>query len=378
MEEIESTLGIRAYPMNWPVGTGTDFRGIYNRSLSRLELFEAGGRHGQDIIRSSRTDAGGDFAKILGEFLSRQLRDDIELLDMAGEAFDLEKVQSGDLTPMFFGSAMTNFGVEPFLEEFLRMAPYPADKMSTIGRISAFDPDFSGFVFKIQANMDPAHRDRIAFIRICSGEFEKGMQVHHMRTGKPVRLSQPQQFFAQERSTVEQAYAGDIIGVFDPGIFHIGDTLCSGKGRFHFEGIPIFPAEHFAVVRTRDAMKRKQFLTGIRQIAEEGAIQVFKQPNSGTETLTIGVVGVLQLEVLEYRLKNEYGVDIRMERLPYSLARWVQAPSISRDLLGFGNTTLLVEDKLKRPVILFLDQWTLNRTMEKNKEVAFFDVAPDS
>ncbi|MFO7636062.1 MAG: peptide chain release factor 3, partial [Clostridia bacterium] len=176
MEEIESTLGIRAYPMNWPVGTGTDFRGIYNRSLSRLELFEAGGRHGQDIIRSSRTDAGGDFDKILGESLSRQLQDDIELLDMAGEAFDLEKVQSGDLTPMFFGSAMTNFGVEPFLEEFLRMAPYPADKMSTIGHISAFDPDFSGFVFKIQANMDPAHRDRIAFIRICSGEFEKGMQ----------------------------------------------------------------------------------------------------------------------------------------------------------------------------------------------------------
>ena len=236
--------------------------------------------------------------------------------------------------------------------------------------------DFSGFVFKIQANMDPAHRDRIAFIRICSGMFGKGMEVNHVRTGKKIRLAQPQQFLAQERVVVEEAYAGDIVGVFDPGIFNIGDTLCEGKKAFRFEGIPIFPAEHFAVVTMQDAMKRKQFLKGISQIAEEGAIQVFKQPSIGVESLTIGVAGILQFEVLEFRMKNEYGVDIAIRMLPYAFARWVMTQNVTRDMLGYTDSATLVEDPYGRPVILFRDSWSLNRMMEKLKGVDFLDIPP--
>lgn len=376
MEEIEATLGIRSCPMNWPIGGEGDFKGVYNRKLSQIEMFEAGG-HGQKIIPSSAGSVEDErFKSLLGEHLYGKLTEDIALLDIAGDEFDMQKVLSGELTPMFFGSAMTNFGVQPFLEEFINIAPSPGTRSCSEGSICPDDKDFSGFVFKIQANMDPAHRDRIAFIRICSGKFEKGIEVNHVRTGKTIRLSQPQQFFAQERTMVEEAYAGDIIGVFDPGIFYIGDTLCGGKKTFRFDGIPIFPAEHFAVVMTKDAMKRKQFVKGISQISEEGAIQVFKQPNIGVETLTIGVVGMLQFEVLEYRMKSEYGVDIAVQRLPYTFARWVITERVTKDMLGFTDSATIVEDQYQRPVILFKDQWALNRAMDKNKGIEFLDIPP--
>jgi peptide chain release factor 3 len=276
---------------------------------------------------------------------------------------------------MFFGSAMTNFGVRPFLEAFIEMAPSPGIKTHSEGTISPVDDAFSGFVFKIQANMDPAHRDRIAFIRICSGRFEKGMEVIHERTKRAVRLAQSQQFMAQERISVEEAYAGDIIGVFDPGIFNIGDTLCGAEKLFRFEGIPMFPSEHFAEVYAKDASKRKQFVKGIKQISEEGAIQVFKQPDLGIEMLTIGVAGALQFEVLEYRLKNEYNVEIGIKQLPYQLARWTDTDSFPKTVLAYTDT-LLLEDQYERPVILFRDQWTLNRIQEKVKDISFFDIAP--
>ena len=227
--------------------------------------------------------------ELLGDRLYDKLREDIELLDFAGDAFDIDRVLSGSLTPMYFGSAMTNFGVKQFLDDFINLAPAPGSKNSTKGLVAPRSDEFSGFVFKIQANMDPAHRNRIAFIRICSGRFTIGMEVYHERTGKALRMSQPQQFFAQEKTTVEEAYAGDII-VVDNGLLRIGDTLCESRETFRYEGIPMFPSEHFARVRTPDAMRRKQFLQGIHQISEEGAIQVFKQPNLGVETLTIGVV----------------------------------------------------------------------------------------
>lgn len=376
MDEIEKTLGIRSCPMNWPIGENGMFKGVFNRKDSRIELFEAQG-HGQQIVRSrtaSIEDSG--FRDLLGDRLHDKLCEDIALLDMAGDDFDLEKVKSGNLTPMFFGSAMTNFGVKQLLDEFVSIAPSPSKKNSTKGTVEPEGEQFSGFVFKIQANMDPAHRNRIAFIRICSGRFEIGMEVIHERTGKTLRLAQPQQFFAQERTTVEEAYAGDIIGVVDTGLLNIGDTLCVGKETFKFEGIPMFPAEHFAQVRTPDAMRRKQFLQGINQISEEGAIQVFKQPNLGVETLTVGVVGVLQLEVLTYRMKYEYGVDIVIERLPYTLARWVTAKNISRDMLGFSANAKVVEDQHKRPVILYKDEWTLRRAEENNKDAVFLDIPP--
>ncbi len=376
MDEIETTLGIRSCPMNWPIGEDGLFKGVYNRKESRIELFEAEA-HGQEITRSkSGSIDDGEFRRLLGERLHDRLCEDIELLDMAGDEFDIGKVKSGQLTPMFFGSAMTNFGVEQFLNEFVSIAPPPAIKESTKGAVDPAGSRFSGFVFKIQANMDPAHRNRIAFIRICSGRFEIGMEVVHERTGKSLRLAQPQQFFAQERTTVEEAFAGDIIGVVDTGLLNIGDTLCEGKETFKFEGIPMFPAEHFAHVRTPDAMRRKQFLQGISQISEEGAIQVFKQPNLGVETLTVGVVGLLQLDVLTYRMKYEYGVDIVIERLPYTLARWVVAKSITRDMIGFLDNAKLVEDRYGRPVILYRDEWTLRRVEENNKEALFLEIPP--
>jgi peptide chain release factor 3 len=376
MDEIEKTLGIRSCPMNWPIGDEGIFKGVFSRKDSRIELFEAGD-HGQQIAKSHSVSLEDDACReLLGEHLHDKLLEDIELLDIAGDEFDLERVQSGNLTPMFFGSAMTNFGVRQFLEEFIGLAPSPGSKSSTKGPVTPDSDEFSGFVFKIQANMDPAHRNRIAFIRICSGQFNIGMEVFHERTGKTLRMSQPQQFFAQEKTTVEEAFAGDIIGVVDNGLLNIGDTLCESKETFKFEGIPMFPSEHFARVRTPDAMRRKQFIQGINQISEEGAIQVFRQPNLGVETLIIGVVGVLQLEVLTYRLKYEYGVDIVIEHLPYTMARWVMTKQITPHMLGISDNAMVVEDHLQRPVILYKNEWTLRRAEETCKDTAFLDIPP--
>ena len=375
MEEIEETLGIRSFPMNWPIGVDGDFKGVFDRGQSKIELFESGGSHGQSIVAAESGDVQDPrFRALLGEHLYKQLVDDISLLDIAGEEFEMEKVQSGELTPMFFGSAMTNFGISQFLEEFIRMAPSPGGRRHSEGCIDPWDKEFSGFVFKIQANMDPMHRDRIAFIRICSGKYEKGMEVIHERTKKKVRLSQSLQFMAQDRSAVEQAYAGDIIGVFDPGSFKIGDTICGGPALFRFEGIPMFPAEHFAEVVARDSSKRKQFLKGIHQISEEGAIQVFKSPNIGIEMFTIGVAGRLQFEVLEYRLKNEYNTDIQIRALPYTFARWVVTDDITKINVGYQDAVIL-EDQYQRPVILFKNQWTLNWISDKNKDMRFVEIA---
>ena len=376
MEEIEKTLGIRSCPVNWPIGNGTDFKGVYNRKKARIELFESAG-HGQKAVASTEGRVGDErFKGLIGEKLYDQLCEEIELLDAAGDNFDLKKVESGELTPLYFGSAMTNFGVQPFFEDFLEYAPAPAPRKADNGLLDPTGSGLSGFVFNIQANMNPAHRDRIAFIRICSGRFEKDMSVLQARTKKMIRLSQPQQFLAQDRNIIDEAFAGDIIGVFDPGNFQIGDTLCEPRQAFAFEGIPMFPAEHFAAVSIRDAMKRKQFLKGVEQIAQEGAIQLFKQPNAGYESLIVGVVGVLQLEVLEYRLKNEYGVDILVETLPYSFARWVIPGKFSNEKLGYTGDALVVEDQFERQVVLFTSQWFLNRTMEQNKDVTFLEIPP--
>ncbi len=375
MEEIERVLGIRSYPMNWPIGTEGDFKGIYNRNLKQIELFD-GGEHGQTQV-SSRVGKVDDqiFADLLGSHYHDKLCEDIELLDMAGDEFDKKKIRSGELTPMFFGSAMTNFGVQPFLEAFLELAPAPGVIETPSGEIDPESNKFSGFVFKIQANMNPTHRDRLAFLRICSGKFTKGMDVKHVNTGKQVRLSQPQQFMAQERTIVEEAYAGDIIGLFDPGIFNLGDTLYEGNENIKFEGIPIFPAEYFARVTPADTMKRKQFIKGIDQLSEEGAIQVFKQIDIGIEALIIGVVGALQFEVLEYRLKNEYGVQLRMQNLPYRHARWIENEGLDPRKLNLPSTTVIVEDKLGRNSILFENEWSIRMAEERNKDLKLIDIA---
>ncbi|EPR09191.1 peptide chain release factor 3 [Ruminiclostridium papyrosolvens] len=375
MEEIEQVLGIRSYPMNWPIGTEGDFKGIYNRKLSQIELFD-GGSHGQTQVSSTVGKVDDKiFADLLGSHYHDKLCEDIELLDMAGDEFDKEKIRSGELTPMFFGSAMTNFGVQPFLESFLELAPSPGIKTTSNGEIDPESDKFSGFIFKIQANMNPTHRDRLAFIRICSGKFTKGMTVKHVNAGKDVRLSQPQQFMAQERTIVEEAYPGDIIGLFDPGIFNLGDTLYEGNGNVRFEGIPIFPAEFFARVSPADTMKRKQFIKGIDQLSEEGAIQVFKQIDIGIEALIIGVVGALQFEVLEYRLKNEYGVSLRVQNLPFRHARWIENEGLDPRKLNLPSTSIIVEDKEGRNSILFENEWSIRMAEERNKDLKLIDIA---
>lgn len=375
MEELEKVLGIRSYPMNWPIGIDGDFKGVYNRKLNQIELFD-GGNHGQTAVSSTIGKVDDKiFADLLGEHYHKRLCDEIELLDMAGDEFDRKKVLKGELTPIFFGSAMTNFGVQPFLEEFLQLAPSPGIREASIGEVDPCGEKFSGFVFKIQANMNPTHRDRIAFIRICSGRFARGMSVHHVQAGKEVRLSQPQQFMAQERAIIEEAYPGDIIGVYDPGIFNIGDTLSEGSNNMRFEGIPIFPAEHFARVSAADSMKRKQFQKGISQLSEEGAIQVFKQPDIGLEALIVGAVGALQFEVLEYRLKNEYGVSLRIQQLPYRFARWIVDSEVELKKLNLPSTTMIVEDDDKRPVILFENDWSIRLSEERNSKLKLIDIA---
>ncbi len=372
MDELEKVLGIHSVPINWPIGIHGDFKGVYNRKYNRIEIFDnSKGDHGASMVKVNVTSLDDPkLADVIGKSYQEQLMSDIELLDIAGDELDLQQVLSGELSPIFFGSAITNFGVEAFLNEFLAMAPAPVPRMSSEGPVRPSDDFFSGFVFKIQANMNPDHRDRMAFIRICSGRFEKGMEVRHVRQNKPVRLAQPQQFMAQERSMVETAYAGDIIGIFDPGLFKIGDTLVEGNRSLRFEDIPVFPPENFARVSPVDSMKRKQFLKGIDQLAEEGAIQVYKQPDIGTETYIVGVVGILQLDVLDYRLRAEYGVEIRQTGLNYRYARWILPAKDGKmpdpKKLNTTSTTMLVMDKDDQPVLLFESDWAIQWALERN------------
>ncbi|NLM36339.1 MAG: peptide chain release factor 3 [Clostridiales bacterium] len=377
LEEIENVLGIKSYPMNWPIGSGSNFRGVYERHEKTIQVFN-GGNHGQVAVESVKGNVDDEvFKDLLGEELHNKLMEDIELLDIAGDEFDLDKVSVGELTPVFFGSALTNFGVEPFLRHFLKMTKPPLPRKTSEGEIDVFNDKFSAFVFKIQANMNPAHRDRIAFMRICSGKFKKGMEVNHIQGGNKIRLTQPQQFMAQDREVVEEAYAGDIIGVFDPGVFSIGDTLTE-EGKFKFEGIPTFAPEHFARVRPVDTMKRKQFVKGITQISQEGAIQVFKELFIGMEEVIVGVVGILQLEVLEYRLKHEYGVDIKIDRLPYRYIRWIENEDIDMDSLNITSDTKKVTDLKDRNLLIFQNEWGINWVLEHNKGVILSDVGKNN
>ena len=380
LDEIESVLGIATCPINWPIGCGKEFKGVYDRKEKNVSLFKAA-MNGQKEVDTEIVDASDEavLKDRIGDAFYDKLQEDIELLDGASAEFDQEMVSAGDLTPVFFGSALTNFGVQTFLEHFLSMTTSPLPRKSDQGVIDPFTEDFSAFVFKIQANMNKAHRDRIAFMRICSGKFEAGMEANHVQGGKKIRLSQPQQMMAEERHIVDEAYAGDIIGVFDPGIFSIGDTICKSNKKFAFEGIPTFAPEHFARVRQIDTMKRKQFIKGINQIAQEGAIQIFQEFNTGMEEIIVGVVGVLQFEVLEYRLKNEYGVDIRLEPLPYNVEirmdnlpyehiRWIENPEeIDVNRIVGTSDMKKIKDLKGNPLLVFANSWSVNMVLERNE-----------
>ena len=365
LDDIEKELGIATCPINWPIGSGKEFKGVYDRESQKIHVFsdtEKGTREGEDLVLST-DEADG----VLLEGQKEKLMDEIDLLDGASAEFDQEMVDKGELSPVFFGSALTNFGVEIFLKHFLKMTTSPLPRKADVGMVDPMEDSFSGFIFKIQANMNKAHRDRIAFMRICSGKFEAGMEVLHVQDGKKIRLSQPQQMMAQDRKIVDEAYAGDIIGLFDPGIFSIGDTVCMPNHKVQYEGIPTFAPEHFARVRQIDTMKRKQFVKGIEQIAQEGAIQIFQEYNTGMEEIIVGVVGVLQFDVLKYRLENEYNVEIRLENLPYEHIRWIENEQIDMDKINGTSDMKKIRDLKGRPLLLWVNSWSIGMTLDRNE-----------
>lgn len=369
IDEIENVLNIRTCPINWPIGFGKNFKGVYDRNTKKISRFFAANNGQKEVaaVEALLGDSGLD--DLIGKENHDTLVEEIELLDGASDEFDLERVQAGELSPVFFGSALTNFGVETFLKHFLEMTTPPLPRKTIEGEVNPFDDVFSAFVFKIQANMNKAHRDRIAFMRICSGKFEAGLEAYHIQGGKKIRLSQPQQMMAQERKHIEEAYAGDIIGVFDPGIFSIGDTICTPGKKITFEGIPTFAPEHFAKVRQVDTMKRKQFIKGISQIAQEGAIQIFQEFNTGMEEIIVGVVGVLQFDVLKFRLESEYGVEIRMDTLAYEHIRWIENETIDVTKLSVTSDTKKIKDLKGNPLLLFIHSWSVQTVLERNKEL---------
>lgn len=367
LDEIENVLGIQTCPVNWPIGCGKNFKGVYDRNTNTITKFTAA-NNGQKAVDRVEVELGSEeLDSLIGTELHDKLSEEIELLDGASSEFDIEQVRAGKLTPVFFGSALTNFGVETFLQHFLDMTTSPLPRKAHEGIVDPLKEDFSAFVFKIQANMNKAHRDRIAFMRICSGKFEAGMEVNHVQGGKKMKLLQPQQMMAQERKIVEEAYAGDIIGVFDPGIFSIGDTICMPNMKVEYEGIPTFAPEHFARVRQMDTMKRKQFIKGILQIAQEGAIQIFQEFNTGMEEIIVGVVGVLQFDVLKFRLESEYGVDIRLEPLPYEHIRWIENKDIDVAKLSVTSDTKKIKDLKDNSLLIFTHSWSINTVLDRNE-----------
>ena len=370
-EEVERELGIDTYAVNWPIGCGKEFAGVYDREKQRI-LFFSGETRGKKVNSVEVALEDPSLDEMLGAEKAATLRDEVELLG-AGRDFDMKAVRNGTLSPVFFGSALTTFGVEPFLEEFLRMTTAPLPRVSDQGEVDVFSPDFSAFVFKIQANMNKAHRDRLAFMRICSGKFERDTEYYHVQSGKKLRLSQPQTMMAAEREIVEEAYAGDIIGVFDPGLFAIGDTITVPGKKFRYSGIPTFEPEHFMRVSPKDTMKRKQFIKGTEQIAQEGAIQIFKIPGAGLEEVIVGVVGTLQFDVFEYRMKNEYNVDLRMSSLPYDHLRLIESMDCHPDEIVLCTGAAVLQDFRDRYLLAFDGEWSVGFLTKHNPGLVLAD-----
>jgi peptide chain release factor 3 len=374
IDEIERELGLTVYAVNWPIGEGETFRGIYNRLTGNVHLYERnpGGRKQAEERILSLQDAALESA--IGEKALRQLHDDLEILDGAGAELDRESIMRGDTTPVFFGSAKTNFGVEPFLEAFLKFSAQPGAHESSIGEVRPDNPEFTGFVFKLQANMDPRHRDCLAFVRICSGQFEKDMTVTNARTGKKVRLTRPQKVFARERESMDEAFPGDVVGLNNPGAFAIGDTIYTGR-KLVYPPIPSFSPELFARLTNPNSSLAKKFQKGIAQLEEEGAVQVLhRYHGAGAQEPVLAAVGELQFEVAQYRLRTEYGVETRLETLPYTSARWVGA---GWDALLKSEDVYesdIFKDRWKRPVLLFKSKWHLERVEDLRSDLQLSSV----
>ncbi len=377
LDDVEADLGVSCYPVTWPINDFGTFKGVVDRRTGEAVIFRKGADHGQTRVQTDRIPLDSDaLVEELGKEVAERIREEIDLLDLAGADFDREAVIDGTLSPTFFGSALTNFGIEAFLETFLEHAPAPPPRETEDSVIPPTEEAFTGFVFKIQANLDPKHRDRIAFVRICSGRFEAGMDVLNRRSDQKIRLAQPQTFMARERQAVEVAWPGDVVGIHDRGSLRIGDTLTAGPA-ITFKGIPRFSPEHFARIHVEDPLRRKHLDNGLRELSEEGAAQVFYAPSIAGPAPMVGAVGPLQFDVLLHRLEHEYGVEARLERLPYVAARWITGPEKEIAKIAGGYDRQQVEDATGQPLILFQSDWSLQRTVEKGGEgIAFHAVAP--
>lgn len=375
IDEIEQELGLQTYAVNWPIGMGDRFKGVFDRRERKIHLFERRS-HGSKAAQDTVIELGDPrIEDLLDRELYYQLKEELEILDEIGAEFDLEQVHAGKMTPIFFGSAMTNFGVELFLKAFLEYAQQPEAHNSSVGVIEPTYEEFTGFVFKLQANMDPKHRDRVAFIRVCTGKFEKDMTVQHARTGKTVRLSRPQKLFAQGRESLDEAFPGDIIGLNNPGVFAIGDTIYNGK-KIEYEGIPCFSPEIFAYLKNPNPSKFKQFQKGIKELQEEGAVQIVYSTDEFKRDPILAAVGQLQIEVVQFRMQNEYNVETRIESLPYSVARWVYGGWEALEKAGRIFNAIAVKDNWGRPVLLFKNEWNLRQIEQDLPELKLNSIAP--
>ena len=376
VDEIEKVLGINIFPMTWPIGQGADFRGVYDRLKGELRLFDKDSKRSEKakLINLSLDDPNTreTLLEEVGERNTDKLLEEIELLDGAGDKFDLEKYLAGEVAPLFFGSALNNFGVETLLNAIIDMAPAPKQRQTVERIVYANEEKFSGFVFKIQANMDPNHRDRIAMIRIVSGRFSRGMKAHHVRLNRNLRLARPTQFMARDRSLVEEAFAGDIVGIHDPGLFKIGDSLTEGE-KLTFNSIPTFAPEHFVSVRLKEPLKSKQLHKALDQLSEEGAIQVFRPTLSNEQWL--GVVGKLQFDVVQYRIQNEYGVDVIFEHLTHSGARWLGGPEDIVDRFCKENRSSICKDQHQNHAVVYDNDWRIGFWKERYEGIKFFNTS---
>jgi peptide chain release factor 3 len=374
LDRVSQTLNLRVVPLNWPIGMGRQFRGVVDLSSRQVSLFDAQ-QHGAAAANTEvlPLEAARD---LLGSATFDQLEEDIDLLTTAGDSYSREGFLQGEVSPVLWGSAMTNFGVGALLNFLAEHAAPPAARTTLADeRLDPKNPEFSGFIFKIQANMNPRHRDRIAFMRVVSGRFERGMQVIIGRNAQSLRLAKPHSFMAQERSIVEEAFAGDIVGLYDPGTLRIGDTLCAHQAR-QFAGIPRFAPEYFAQLQLLDPLKRKALEVGLSQLAHEGVIQLFYRPGLGKQDPYLGAVGMLQFEVLVQRLKNEYRCAASLLSLPFKIARWVGGRPEGLEWLQSRRDYPLVRDRNDRPVVLADSPWTLQYALKNAPGLELHDIEP--
>jgi peptide chain release factor 3 len=377
LDELENVLGLHSYPMNWPLGDGADFQGVFDRRANQVHFFERvpGGEYRAPVSVHDLSDPV--VRERMAPDVYHHVVEELAMLEGAGAKFDENAVLHGQLTPVFFGSAVNNFGVQLLLDGFLQLAPPPLARKVDGQVIEPQAPDFSGFIFKIQANMDPKHRDRLAFVRVCSGKFERDMNVIHTRTGKRVRLSSSHKLFGRERETVDEAYPGDVVGLVGHSDFRIGDTLAEKPG-LKYEEIPRFPPEVFAWLHSPTTAQFKRFREGLEQLLQEGVVQSFLLNNSAQRVPLLGAVGQLQFEVVQYRLETEYGAQSRLESAPWKIARWLAGESqdVSDDILPSGAR--IATDAGGQTVLLFESQWSCDYFVQKNPTLSLTALPPNT